>query len=120
MKSGAKRALFWTPRILCILFALFLSLFALDVFEEGRGLWETTLALLVHLIPVYLVAAGLVIAWRWEWLGAILFAALALLYLVWFWGRFHWIAYVVISGSLFLLAVLFLLNWIFRAELRTR
>ncbi len=120
MNKGVKRALFWTPRVLCIIFAVFLSLFALDVFGKEHGFWETTLALLIHLLPVYLVVAALVIAWRWEWIGAILFVALALFYLLWFWGRFHWSAYVVISGSLFMLAVLFLLNWIFRAELRTR
>ena len=120
INTRVKRALFWTPRVLCIIFAVFLSLFALDVFGEGRGFWETALALLIHLVPVYLVVVALVIAWRWEWIGAILFVALALFYLLWFWGRFHWSAYLVISGSLFMLGVLFLLNWIFRAERRTR
>ena len=36
MKTTPKRLLFWTPRILCLLFAGFISLFALDVFE-GQG-----------------------------------------------------------------------------------
>ena len=120
INTRVKRALFWTPRVLCIIFAVFLSLFALDVFGEGHGFWETSLALLIHLVPVYLVVAALVIAWCWEWIGAILFVALALFYLLWFWGSFHWSAYLVISGFLFMLGVLFLLNWIFRAELRTR
>ena len=120
INTRVKRALFWTPRVLCIIFAVFLSLFALDVFGEGHGFWETSLTLLIHLVPVYLVVAALVIAWRWEWIGAILFVALALFYLLWFWGSFHWSAYLVISGFLFMLGVLFLLNWIFRAELRTR
>jgi len=120
MNTGLKRVLFWTPRVLCILFALFLSLFALDVFSEGYGFGETILALLIHLVPVYIVVIVLVIAWRWEWVGAILFTALALFYLVWSWGRFHWSVYLVISGSLVLLGVLFLFNWIYRAQLRTR
>ena len=51
MSRNAKLALFWTPRILCIVFALFLSLFSLDVFGEGYGFWETLLALLIHLVP---------------------------------------------------------------------
>jgi hypothetical protein len=33
--------------ILCILFAVFLSLFALDVFDEHLGFWKTLLALAV-------------------------------------------------------------------------
>ncbi len=119
MNTDIKRVLFWTPRIFCILFAMFLSLFALDVFSEGYGFWETILALLIHLVPVYIVVIVLVIAWRWEWVGAILFIALALFYLVWSWGRFHWSAYLGISGPLVLLGVLFLFNWIYRAQLRT-
>jgi len=35
MNALLKRLFFWSPRILCILFAVFLSLFALDVFN-GR------------------------------------------------------------------------------------
>ncbi len=120
MNTSTKRLLFWTPRVLCILFAMFLSLFALDVFSEGYGFWETILALLIHLVPVYIVVIALVIAWRWEWVGAILFIASALFYLVWSWGRFHWSAYLGISGPLVLLGLLFLFNWIYRAQLRTR
>ena len=120
MNTCVKRVLFWTPRILCILFALLLSLFALDVFSEGYGFLETILALLIHLVPVYIVVIVLVIAWRWEWVGAILFSALAVFYAVWTWGRFPLITHLSISGPLVLVGVLFLFNWIFRAQLRTR
>ena len=120
MNTSVKRVVFWTPRILCILFAIFLSLFSLDVFGEGLGFWKTILALLIHLIPIYIVFITLVIAWRWEWVGALLFNALAVFYVIWAWGQFSWIASVTISGPLFLIGVLFLLNWIYRAQLRTR
>ncbi len=120
MNTNTKQVLFWAPRGLCILFAMFLSLFALDVFSEGYGFWEAILALLIHLVPVYIVVIALGIAWRWEWIGAILFIALALFYPVWSEGRFYWSAYLVISGPLVLLSVLFLFNWIYRAQLRTR
>jgi hypothetical protein len=116
MNTSTKRVLFWTPRVLCILFAMFVSVFALDVFGEGYGFGETILALLIHLVPTYIVVVALVIAWRWEWVGAILFIALALFYLVWS-GRLDWS--LVISGPLFLVGVLFLFNWIYRAQLRT-
>ncbi|MEE4312413.1 MAG: hypothetical protein V2J62_11160 [candidate division KSB1 bacterium] len=118
MKPITKRTLFWTPRILCILFALFLSLFALDVFGEGHGFWESILGFLIHLIPVYLVIIVLAIAWRWEWVGAVLFTALGLFYIVSTGLRQHWAAYLTISGGLFLLGILFLLNWIYRKQVR--
>jgi len=119
MKRPVKRLLFWAPRILCILFAVFVSLFAFDVFEEGHGFWGTMLALLMHLIPTFVILIVLAISWRWEWVGGILFIALGVLYLVMSWGRFHWSAYLVISGPLFLVGVLFLINWLYRAQLRT-
>ena len=51
-------------------------------------------------------------------MGGVLFFGLGLFYMVWSWGRFHWGAYAAISGPLFLVGILFLLNWIFRKELR--
>ena len=120
MNTSIRRVIFWTPRVLCILFAIFLSLFALDVFSEGYGFGEAILALLIHLVPVYIVVIALGIAWRWEWIGAILFIALASLYLVRNWGQFPWFVYLLVIGPLVLMSVLFLLNWIYRAQLRTR
>jgi hypothetical protein len=118
MKKPLPQLLFWTPRILCLLFAAFLSVFALDVFEEGYGFWKTVLALLVHLIPTWLILIVLAFSWRREWVGAILFTALAALYPVLFWGRFVWYVYLLMSGPLFVVGGLFLVNWLFRRELR--
>ncbi len=115
MNTNTKRILFWAPRILCIPFAMFLSLFALDVFSEGYGIGETILALLIHLAPTYIIVISLAIAWRWEWVGAILFNTLALFFLSSSGGE-SW----VISGPLFLLGILFLFNWIYRSQLKTR
>lgn len=120
MNKNSKRLLFWTPRTICVFFAMFLSLFSLDVFSESYGLWETISALLIHLVPVYIVVFVLIIAWRWEWIGAILFIALALFYLIFAWGRFHWSTYLAISGPLVFLGILFLINWLYREQLRTR
>jgi hypothetical protein len=120
MNKRLKRDLYWTPRILCILFAVFLSVFSLDVFNEGYGFWQTIGALLLHLIPTFIVVIGLVIAWRWEWVGAVLFIALAVFYLVWAWGRFPLVTAFAFSGLLALIGVLFLFNWIYRAQLRIR
>jgi hypothetical protein len=103
--------LFWLPRALCILYAVFISLFALDVFGEGYGFWEMILGFLIHLIPTGIVLVILAISWRWEWVGGILFIALGMAYLVTSWNKFHWSAYVVISGPLFLIGILFLVSW---------
>ena len=119
MTSTSRRLLFWSPRFICIAFAVFLSLFALDVFGEGYGFWKTLLALLIHLVPVYIVLAVLAIAWRWEWIGALGFAGLAAWYAKGTWHRHpDWV--VVIAGPLLVIAVLFLANWLKHDELRAQ
>lgn len=115
MTTLTKRFLFWSPRVLCILFAMFLSIFVLDVFTQGYGFVETVRALLIHLIPTYIVIFSLAVAWRWEWVGAVLFFACGIMYLVASNGE-GWI----ISVPAFVLGILFLLNWIYRARLKTR
>lgn len=120
MNGPVKRLLFWTPRVLCIAFALFISLFALDVFSEGYNFWKTVLALMIHLTPTVVIVAVLAVSWRWEWVGGILFILFGAFYIVEVWGRFPWVTYLVISGPLFLIGVLFLINWFYREELWAR
>jgi hypothetical protein len=119
MTKPVKRLLFWTPRILCILLAVFVSLFSFDVFGEGYSFWKTILALLMHLIPTGIILIVLAVSWRWEWVGAIIFSVLGVLYIVMFWGRFKWHVYLLtISGPLFLVGFLFLINWLYRKQIR--
>lgn len=108
--------MFWTPRILTILFAIFISLFALDVFVEGYGLWKTIGALLIHLIPSFLIIAILIFAWKWEWIGGLLFIGLGVIYILFAWGKMHYSAFFGISGPLFLVGILFMLNWILKSK----
>lgn len=120
MEESLKRWLFWAPRILCIAFALFVSLFALDVFGGDYDFFETILAFLIHLIPTGIILIALVVSWRWEWIGSIAFTALGVLYIVMFWDReFSWSIYVMMSGPLFLLGILFLINWLCHKRIRT-
>jgi len=116
MKGPVRRLLFWSPRVLCIAFAIFISLLALDVFNEGLSVVKTIAALSMHLIPTAIIVIVLAVSWRWEWVGGVLFVALGILYLVW--ARHHPSWVVTISGPLFLVGTLFLVNWSKRAEIR--
>ena len=117
MSQTVKKILFWTPRILGLLIAIFVSLFALDVFGEGYSFWETITALAMHLIPTAVILITLAVAWRWERAGGILFIGLGLLYITLFWDPSRLPAYLMISGPLFLVGVLFLLNGFYREEI---
>jgi hypothetical protein len=126
MSNSSKRLLFWAPRIFSILFIVFLSLFALDVFNEGLGFWKTLLALAIHLIPSLVLIAALIVAWRWEWVGAAIYAGAGALYVVTLLPRrlppppikLQWIATIALPA--FAIAVLFLANWLKHNQLRTR
>ncbi|HOB51959.1 MAG TPA: hypothetical protein PK176_05325 [Acidobacteriota bacterium] len=118
MTNTTRLVLFWTPRVLGILFATFISLFALDVFEGGFRFPDTLIALFMHLIPTFLLVITLLVAWRWEWVGTVVFIGLAVYYVVWAWGRFPWVTYAAISGPLAVMGGLFLLNWVWRAKMK--
>jgi hypothetical protein len=118
----SNRALFWTLRALAIVFIAFLSMFALDVFGEGRNYLGTFLALIVHLIPMFILAAGLILAWRWEWIGTVLYGAGGTAYVFFALPR-PWppsmklVCILMISGPAFAVAALFLANLLKRGEL---
>jgi hypothetical protein len=123
----SKRMLFWTPRVLSLVFIVFLSLFSLDVFGGNLGFWQTALALMTHLIPVFVLIVALILAWRWEWIGAAIYAAAGLLYIAWVVSmsrpvppavRLIWI--LAIAGPAFVIAGLFLANWLKHSKLRHR
>ncbi len=109
LQPPASRALFWAPRALCILFIAFVSLFALDVFGEGHGFWQTLADLTMHLIPTFVMIAALVVAWRWEWVGAVVFAACGVVFM----GivRGPWWVKTIFAVPCLVTAWLFLLNW---------
>jgi len=68
----------WLPRILCIMAILFISLFALDSFTPGLTIWQQLGAFFMHLIPSFILVAFLIIAWKWEQIGGIIFMILGL------------------------------------------
>ncbi len=87
--------LLWAPRILCILFAAFISLFG-------------------HLIPPILIIIILILSWRWAWIGGIIYILLGIAYIIWSSHNPDHIIYI----SLFLVGTLFLVAWFFRKDIK--
>src|SRR3989339_1835588 len=82
MEQKAKKFVYWTPRILSIVFILFLALFSLDVFSPGLSFWQIVGGLLMHNIPSFILLAVLLISWRYEILGGVTFILAGLLYII--------------------------------------
>ncbi len=112
-KPKANKALpflFWTPRILSILFILFISMFALDIFEAEYGFWGTIIGLFMHLIPSFTLIILLAIAWRWEKTGGWAFVILAVLFTFYFRTYTSISNFMLISFPVLLIGILFILE----------
>jgi len=118
MSRIARRTIYWSPRLLCIALALFISVFALDVFSEHLPFWRMMLALAMHMVPTAVLVVLLAIAWRWPWVGGVAFVALGFYYMWMTRLHFPLQVYLAISGPAFLIGLLFLANWLWRNELK--
>jgi lysylphosphatidylglycerol synthetase-like protein (DUF2156 family) len=121
MASNKKvsKSIYWAPRILSIVFLLFLAMFSLDIFGNNYTFWETVVGLFMHNIPVFILAAVLWISWKHEIVGGITFILAGLLYNVFIivnairngfeWYLLSWS--IQISGMAVLIGILFLVGW---------
>ena len=72
------RLFHWIPRIICILAILFISLFAADSFGPGRSFAEQLGDFIIHLVPSFILIIILLVAWKRELTGGILFLVIGL------------------------------------------
>jgi len=113
------RIIYWLPRVMAIIFLLFLSMFSLDVFDSQKSAGELVAGLFIHNIPGLVLLAVLVAAWRREIVGGVAFIAAGLLYIGFMvnnalGGKFEWymVSYsLIIAGPAFLTGILFLMGW---------
>lgn len=94
---------------MAILFAVFISLFALDVFGQGYGFLETIIALIMHLLPTFLIILMLLIAWKFEIIGGLMFILLGLIYISKSYGEAEFLALLIMAGPLLLIGILFII-----------
>ena len=119
MNKKTSKFIYWTPRILSIIFILFLALFSLDIFEMNLGFWGTLVGLFIHNIPVFILLIILIISWKHEIVGGIAFILAGILYIAFILMNvmttgFEWyyLAWAVqISGIAFFIGIMFLVGW---------
>lgn len=73
------RIFHWLPRIICIISILFISIFALDSFSGELTIWRQLGDFIMHLIPSFILLAILIIAWKREYIGGILFTLIGVM-----------------------------------------
>ncbi len=121
MTKPIRQWLYWTPRILSLLLLVFLATFSLDVIEPGRSAGEIAVGLLMHNIPVFVLAGVLAVSWKRELVGGAVFTVIGLLFLaravvtLAMNGYGQWLdallGSVPLAAPALLIGVLFLVNW---------
>ena len=109
MNTKTNKFLYWFPRILSIILLIFISLSSLDVFESRLRWYEYLGALFLHLIPSFILAAFIVLAWKYELIGGIIFIALGVIYILMAKG-FPASVYIIIAGIPLIIGILFIIN----------
>jgi hypothetical protein len=119
MENKINKFIYWTPRILSIIFICFLALFSLDVISPELSFWQIAVGLFMHNIPVFILAVALWISWKREIVGGIIFISAGILYVVMIlmnmlrnsfeWYMLSWI--LTIAGPAFFIGILFIINW---------
>jgi hypothetical protein len=109
MTKRLEALLLWSSRVLGIVVCLFLSLFALDAFSGGKSAAESVGDFLIHVAPMLVLLGVIALSWRREWVGGVVFIAVAFAYA--YVARHHvsWIA--TVSGPLLAVGILFLWSW---------
>jgi hypothetical protein len=108
----------WAPRILSIVFVLFLSLFSLDVFEPGRSIPWIVAAFLIHNIPSFSLAAIVFVAWKRPVAGGIFFLLAGLSFTLFFGTYSSLPEFLLVSFPVFLVGALYLLDGYFGGKAR--
>lgn len=74
------RFLHWTPRIICILAILFVSIFALDAFDPALTMLQQLAGFLIHMIPSLILTGLLILAWKKEFIGGLIILMIGIVF----------------------------------------
>jgi len=107
--STRQRLLHGAPRVLGLLYALLLSLFAFDSWEGVASFGEGLAVFIIHLTPVYLVLFALIVGLKWPRPGGLLFLVLAAGFTAFFGWRDAY-TLLLLAAPPALIGVLFLLD----------
>ncbi len=105
-----KSKFIWPPRVLAILYILFISIFALDIFVEEAPFGEKFVGFIIHLIPSFVLLILLLISWKYPLIGGSLFIIISVVITLYL--RLYEIIFglLILSIPIFLIGVLFILS----------
>ena len=115
MKNNQNKFIYWTPRVLSILFIIFLALMSVNTIAQKLGLWQVVFGIFVNNIVAFILLAALIVSWKYEIVGGIAFILAGTLYSVLLarntfeWYLLAWAG--IVPGITFFVGILFLIGW---------
>ena len=105
------KALYWIPRILGIIAILFMMMFSLDCLGEGESFKTIMTCFFMHNIPALICIAVMILAWKRELPGGVLFILVFIAAGIFF-GSFtgNWGSLIIITPFL-VIGILFILHY---------
>lgn len=98
-----------------MIFIFFLALMSLDIFDLNLSFWQTVGVFFMHSLPALFLIIVLIISWKYEIVGGIVFILAGLVYIALLTrNQFEWYLLswaIQISGIAFLIGALFLAGW---------
>lgn len=107
------RLLYWIPRAFTILAIIFMMMFSLDSFGGNEPFKRKILGFLINNIPVFILIIILVIAWKHELIGGVLFILAFIAGGIFFKSFSGNAGSLVVIAPFFVTGVLFILHHIF-------
>lgn len=100
----------WAPRVLSILFVMFLSIFASDQLPEGDDILGI-ISVLLFFGQIFIGIAIIIFAWKWELVGAIVFTAFSLFYGIAAISSGIVEAWLIFCAPMTLIGILYFISW---------
>lgn len=114
-----ERSLYWAPRVLGILAILFMMLFSLDCFDFMESFLEMLTCFFMHNIPSLGIALVLVIAWKWELIGGLLFVVGFIVMAIFFRSFSGNPASLIVIAPFLITGILFILHYFYTSKKNT-
>jgi hypothetical protein len=108
------------------LFLCFLALFSLDVIAPGLSPWQIAVGLIMHNIPVFVLAVVLAVSWKRELVGGVSFTLIGALFfaraaMTMLAGQFGWaglLGSLPLAAPALLIGTMFIIGWLKKRDVR--
>jgi len=110
------KAFKWVARLIALAAIAFMIMFSLDCFDGEYSLQEKLICLFMHNIPAFILVISLIIAWKWELAGGMIFIFLSMGMSIFFRSFTGNPWSLIVIGPFLITGILFILAWHYKPK----